>query len=223
MGKLERLREKKTARQYHTRTLIALVSYTITVIPPSVSFPISSPSSRPSSIRLISIISSIASRISSRPPSLPHGSRPASSPHHHIDVIRHELGNDTSNTGKNELNKTARLIHLALTPPRRDNQKYGETSPPPQHHMTAREHHHRRHTPHRAATRHESDTTRRNEMRNEPRGKTRHKTKRTRRETTTMRYTMSKTQQDETLTTKCYRHETRRQDKTQSGTHDKTQ
>lgn len=70
-----------------------------------------------------------ASRISSRPPpSLPHGSRPASSPHPHIDIIRHELDNDNSNTVKNELNKTARLIRLALSPPRQS--EYGETSHP---------------------------------------------------------------------------------------------
>ena len=52
----------------------------------------------------------------------------ASSPHPHIDVIRYELDNDISNTGKNELNKTAHPHQL--TPPHRANQNTRNKTPP---------------------------------------------------------------------------------------------
>lgn len=176
MGKLERLREKKTAQQYHTRTLIALVSYFIilsytrlvSASRPSVSFLIYAS-------RFHHLVHRLVSHLVLRhrhPPPPPH-------PHHIVSISsRYDIRpTQPANADKNELDKTA---HPYRPTPAEQIENTGAGTPPPQHRMTTREHHRRRPRrprPTRAATRHESDTTRR-DRRNKPIGETRHEAKR---------------------------------------------
>ena len=105
-GEIELLREeKRRQRQYHIRTLIALIPYTIVAI---------SLSSRPrfSSLRLVShlCVSSLISSIVSSPISfsISPPAAHASSTSSHIDAILPRVRHPQSaNTDKNELDKTA--------------------------------------------------------------------------------------------------------------------